>query len=258
MRRAYALAGSVWRWVPKGVAPLIALLVVSGAGAFLELADDVQEGDYRSFDSQVLLAFRTPGDLGTPLGPAWLRQSMIDVSALGGFTLVWAMTGLSFGLLVILRRWAAAAILAAGVGGISVLNAVLKLGFHRARPQVVPHLAEVSNASFPSGHATIAAATYLIIGALLAQTFQRRTPRVYVVAITVAITLAVGISRLYLGVHWPTDVMAGWALGSAWALVFWLIAHAVNRAAPKVGAGAEPAPTLDDQSSSEPRPEVIS
>lgn len=235
------LPARVWRWVPKGIAPLLILLAVSGVFTFVELADDVREGDYDSFDGWLLLAFRTPGDLAQPIGPPWLRQSMIDVSALGGFTLVWLMTGLSLGLLLILRRWAAAAILAAGVGGISVLNALLKLGFHRARPTLVPHLAEVSNASFPSGHATIAAATYLIIGALLAQTFKRRTPRVYVVAITVAITLAVGISRVYLGVHWPTDVIAGWTLGSAWALAFWLIAHWVNQAAPEAGAGAEPA-----------------
>ena len=242
---ARALAGTVWGWIPKGITPLLGFLVVTGALSFMGLADEVMEGDANAFDTRILTALRTPGDLSRPIGPAWFKQSMIDVSALGGFTLVWSLSAFSLGLLLILRRWAAAAILVAGVGGISVLNALLKLGFHRPRPQVVPHLAEVSNASFPSGHATIAAATYLIMGALLAQTFERRTPRIYVVAFSAAITLGVGVSRIYLGVHWPTDVLGGWALGAAWALLFWLIAHAVNRAAPEAGAGAAPAGDTD-------------
>lgn len=228
------------RW-PKGAPPLLVLLVVSGVWLFWQIADEALEGDSEKFDRAILLALRTPGDLSRPIGPAWLTQSMIDLSALGGFTIVWMVGLLSLGLLALLRRWAAAAILAAGVGGISVVNALLKVFFHRPPPEVVPHLAVVSNASFPSGHATIAAATYLTIGALLAQTVKGRPARIYINAVMVALTVLVGVSRIYLGVHWPTDVIAGWALGAAWALVFQVAAHWIAQRAPQAGAGAEPA-----------------
>jgi undecaprenyl-diphosphatase len=75
----------------------------------------------------------------------------------------------------------------------------------------------------------MAALVWLTLGIVIARTQQRQSLRVFVVAISVAITLLVGVSRVYLGVHWPTDVLAGWTLGGAWAVLFWLIAVKVDR-----------------------------
>jgi undecaprenyl-diphosphatase len=137
--------------------------------------------------------------------------------------------------LVLIKRWAALGVFLSAIVGASVLNAVFKLGLHRARPEVVPHLAEVSNASFPSGHAMISAATYLTVGALLAHTQTSRAVRLYLLTLAVILTVMIGLSRLYLGVHWPSDVLAGWLFGAAWALAFWALAR---KAEGKTATGA--------------------
>ena len=112
-------------------------------------------------------------------------------------------------------------LLVAVVGGI-LLTALLKLGFDRPRPDLVPHLAQVFTASFPSGHAKLSAVTYLTLGALLARIHSQVRVKAYLLLLGLLLTLLVGVSRVYLGVHWPTDVLAGWMLGGAWALLCWL------------------------------------
>ncbi len=216
----------------RGARPLVALLCVSGVLLFAWIADEALEGSTGKLDAQILLAFRHPGDPALPIGPLWLLQVAIDLSALGGFTVLWLLSAAAIGLLLTLRRWTEAVVLTVSLGGASVLNAVLKLGFHRVRPDVVPHLAVVSNASFPSGHAMLSAATYLTIGAMLAQAQPKLGPRVYILGLAVVVAMLVGISRLYLGVHWPSDVLAGWCLGAAWALAFWVFARKAKQAAP--------------------------
>ena len=121
------------------------------------------------------------------------------------------------------RRRATALVLASVVGGV-VLSSLLKLGFDRPRPDLVPHGSLVYTASFPSGHAMMAAVVYLTLGALLARVQSERRLQVYLLALAVLTTVAVGISRVYLGVHWPSDVLAGWTAGAAWALACWLAA----------------------------------
>ena len=100
--------------------------------------------------------------------------------------------------------------------------------FDRTRPDVVPHLVEVSSASFPSGHSMLSMTTYLTLGALLAEVQTERRFRIYVLAWAVALALLVGWSRVFLGVHWPTDVLAGWTAGAAWALLCWAVAQALH------------------------------
>lgn len=99
----------------------------------------------------------------------------------------------------------------------------LKMGFDRVRPDLVPHGSFVYTASFPSGHALMSAVTYLTLGALLASVHSPARVKAYFLAVAMVLTLLVGVSRVYLGVHWPTDVAAGWSVGAAWALMSWLL-----------------------------------
>ena len=213
-----------------GLHALIALMCVSGALLFAMLTLRVAKGEGFRLDSMILVALRTPGDLARPIGPPWLLQSAIDLSALGGFTFIWLFTAATSGYLALVKRRAALGVFLAAIVGASVLDALFKFSVHRSRPMVVPHLAEVSNASFPSGHAMISAATCLTVGALLAHTQRSRAVRIYLLSLAVTLTILIGLSRLYLGVHWPSDVLAGWAFGSAWALLFWTLSSRAEAA----------------------------
>ena len=143
------------------------------------------------------------------------------------------------------RQRGAARLVAVSVGGGTALSSLLKLGFARPRPDLVPHAVEVYTASFPSGHAMLSAVTYLTLAALLARVQPRRRLRIYVLALAVLTSLLVGASRVYLGVHWPSDVAAGWCVGAAWALLCWLAALRLQRTG-RVER-ADPAPPGDGE-----------
>ncbi len=206
-----------WLW------PVLALLAFGAIGLVVGLMDAIAHGGAFRLDDQLLIALRRPGRLDQPIGPAWLLQSATDLSALGGFTLQWLLGGASLLFLLQIGRRAEAAWLAASILGASVVNASLKSILHRPRPELVPHLAAVSNASFPSGHAMISAAIYLTIAAMLSETQPKRSTRIFLMAFAGLLVLLIGCSRIYLGVHWPSDVLAGWCLGSVWALVIFAI-----------------------------------
>ena len=199
-----------------GLHPLLTLMCASGLLFFGFIALEIASGGGSRLDAAILVTLRTPGNLARPVGPSWMLQSAIDLSAHGGFTFIWLFTAATSGFLALVKRWAALGLFLAAILGASVLNALVKFSFHRGRPQVVPHLAEVSNASFPSGHAMISAATYMTVGALLAHTQPSRAVRLYLLSLAAVLSIMIGLSRLYLGVHWPSDVLAGWAFGSAW------------------------------------------
>jgi undecaprenyl-diphosphatase len=208
---------------------LITLLVIMGALLlFTELVDRVQ-GEIRAFDEAVLLALRDPSNLSDPIGPAWLQIMFRDITSLGGYAVVTLITLAVIGYLLMDGKRGAALWVLASVGGGAVLSSLLKLGIDRPRPDLVAHLVEVNTASFPSGHATLAAVTYLTLGALLSRVEARRRAKIYVLTVALALTFLIGISRIYLGVHWPTDVLAGWCVGSAWAMLCWRIALALQR-----------------------------
>jgi undecaprenyl-diphosphatase len=208
-----------WLWL------LVPLLSAGGALAFLELADEMHEGEADRFDSQVLQALRSPHDLSDPIGPSWLLVVFRDLTALGGHTVLTILVLSVGGFLIGTRKRSAAAFLVVAVGGGALFSALLKELFRRERPAVVTHLVEVTSASFPSGHAMLAAITYLTLGVIIARVIPSQRLRAYVFAIAVVVTLLVGISRLYLGVHWPTDVLAGWCVGASWALGCWTVAN---------------------------------
>jgi undecaprenyl-diphosphatase len=221
--RGRALAAAVAARVEPRV-----LLVLAGVAAclwaFVELADEVAEGDAHGFDTRVLLALRNPADPADPLGPAWIEELGRDVTALGGLGILAFITFAVAGFLWLQGNRRSMWLILLAVGGGQALSSLAKAGFDRPRPDLVPHATHVYTASFPSGHAMMAAVTYLTLGALVARTLPSRALKLYVLALAMLVTLSVGVSRVYLGVHWPTDVLAGWTAGAAWALGCWLVA----------------------------------
>ena len=139
------------------------------------------------------------------------------------------MTFAAVGYLLLARKhYAAVAVFVAVAGGL-VLSTLLKLGFDRPRPDLVPHGSFVYTTSFPSGHSMMAAVTYLTLGAMLARVEASVRMKVYLLSVAIVLTVLVGASRVYLGVHWPTDVAAGWAVGAAWALLCSLVMRRLQR-----------------------------
>ncbi len=206
--------------------PLLALAVCAGGLLGFILMVEGLEGDGHRFDQAVLLALRQPGTPAEPIGPAWLALTMRDITALGGIPVLSLFGLLALGYLMLARQWRAVWLLVVSLPGGLLLNTLLKRGFDRPRPELVAHLVEVHTNSFPSGHAMLSAIGFLTLGALLAGATQRRQQQGYILGVAVLLTLLVGASRVYLGVHWPTDVLAGWSLGAAWATGCWLLLHA--------------------------------
>lgn len=210
-------------------APLALGVIALGSLAFAEIADEALEGDARGFDESVLLAMRAPGNHSDPIGPLWFEHGVADITSLGGYAVLTLLVLIAAAYLVLTKKPASAALIICAVGSGTLLSETLKLGFARPRPDLVAHLAEVQSASFPSGHAMLSAVTYLTLGALLARVQERRRLKVFVLGVCTALTILVGVSRVYLGVHWPTDVLAGWSLGAAWAALWWVLAELLRR-----------------------------
>lgn len=197
--------------------------------AFGHIAEEVIEGDATKFDQTVLLLFRSASDLSDPVGPPWVEEMARDITALGSYAVLSVVVlAVTIYLLMAGQRAAAFWILGAVVGGVLLSNA-LKLLFERPRPDILPHATRVFTSSFPSGHATLSAITYLTLGVLLASLHDSLRFKVYFLSLAILLTLAVGISRIYLGVHYPTDVLAGWCIGAAWAVFCWTIFHSLQR-----------------------------
>ena len=206
----------------EAVALCALFAVAAGLWIFAALTDEVLEGDTRAFDTAVLMFLRTPGDPENPIGPAWFEYTMKDMTTLGGYPFVSLLAAIVVGYLLVRRLWVSALIVPAVVIGGILLNSALKTGFARPRPSLVAHIVEVQTLSYPSGHAMISAIVYLTLGVLLAEAQASRRAQIYVMAVAIALAVIVGISRVYLGVHWPTDVLAGWCVGAVLALGVWL------------------------------------
>lgn len=231
-----------WRRVPAAglavatrlrlneAAPLVAVALVGLLGwGFVALAGEVLEGDTLGFDRAILLALREPGDLANPIGPTWLAESARDITGLGGHVILGLITLSTIVYLAMTSRGHAALLVVASIGGGMILSALLKIGFDRPRPDLVPHAVRVYTASFPSGHAMLSATTYLTLGALLARIHASRRIKLFFLGLAIALTLLIGASRIFLGVHWPSDVLAGWCVGAAWASLCWYVALLLQR-----------------------------
>jgi undecaprenyl-diphosphatase len=207
---------------------LVAILA-GGLWTFVEVADAVGEGELRAFDEAVLLAMREPSDPANPIGPRWVEEMGRDFTALGGNAILTLVSLAAALFLWMARRPRSVALLAATIVGGQILSLALKRGFGRPRPDLVPHESFVYTASFPSGHSMMSAVVYLTLGALLARVLPRRRMKLLVIACALLATALTGVSRVYLGVHWPSDVLAGWAVGASWAVACWLVADALDR-----------------------------
>ena len=193
--------------------------VVVAVWALAELTEEVLEGDTSTLDRTILLALRTTGDLGNPVGPPWMEEMGRDLTALGGVAVL-GLTTVVVAVYFLLRRdWAQGIYILVTVGGGIAISSLAKDFFGRPRPDLVPYGSIVHTASFPSGHSMMAAVAYLTLGVLIARLQPRLMLKVYTLSVAVLLTVLVGISRVYMGVHWPTDVLAGWLAGGAWAMV---------------------------------------
>lgn len=197
---------------------LVAFLI--GAAALFgiaKLASEVFEGDTFAIDKAIIRALRTAGDASELVGPSWIKLAMIDFTALGGAPVLTLVTVLATGSLVAMRRYSTAGFVVLSVSCGAVLSSIIKGIFVRPRPEIVPHLVQVTSTSFPSGHAMNSAIVYLTLAVLLARSEANRQIQFYLIGAAIFLTLLVGTTRVFLGVHWPSDVLAGWVIGAAWA-----------------------------------------
>ena len=202
--------------------------------AFIKLTEEVIEGETSGFDQKVLLWFRNQADLSDPIGPAWLEVVVRDITALGGLLILGLLTVAVAGYLWLSRRHYLALFVMISIPAGSLLNTVLKDFFSRSRPDLVPHATGAALSSFPSGHAMMAAVVFLTLGALLSLSTENTRIKIYILSWSIFLTVLVGISRIYLGVHWPTDIIAGWIAGATWAMICLLIGHWLMRKKPEV------------------------
>lgn len=211
---------------------------------FALLAFSAPEGDYLPLEHRLMAALRHDG---RPIGPAWMEGAVRDLTALGSFAVVGLLVALILGYLCLRRYYRVAVLLTAACAGGAVLNEVLKNAFHRARPDAALRLIAIESLSFPSGHAMASSIFYLTIGLLVSRLAHRRLEKAYLIGTAILLTAVTGLSRVYLGVHYPTDVLAGWAAGTAWALLCFFIADALaRRGALRRRPASEPASPAGD------------
>jgi undecaprenyl-diphosphatase len=208
---------------------LIVLATLLGACGFIAVAIAVKAGITRSMDEMLLRAPRDPADPARTLGPAWLEEVARDLTAIGGIAALSLVASAVSGYLLICRKHGALALLLAATLGGLLLSTALKERFDRPRPTVVPHKSLVMTSSFPSGHSLNSAVVYLTLGSLLAGLSNEWRLKLYFFGVALLLTFLVGASRVYMGVHYPTDVLAGWCAGLAWALLCGLVARRLRR-----------------------------
>ncbi len=198
-----------------------AAMAIGGIWGFVEIADEVLEGETRSFDERVIRAMRRPEHPSMLRGPEWLHEIGRDVTALGSYVVLGLVVGIIAAALVLRRRHRTAMLIVTASAGGGVLNTVLKLLFERGRPDLPP-VVHMTTSSFPSGHAMTSTVVYLTLGTLVAGEVEGRRLKAYCLGVAMLIALLVGLSRVYLGAHYLTDVLAGWLAGLAWAMICFL------------------------------------
>lgn len=230
VKPANSLPARLWAFGKAELGALAALFIAGlGVSLFLWIADEMQEEGPHGIDERVLIFLRPGANPHDALGPAWLQRAAAELTTLGGTTNLTLIVIIAVTFLLLHKRVASALFVLAAVLGGTGISEVIKALFGRDRPPLIYRAVTSANASFPSGHAMLSTITYLTLGALLAQVMPRRRQKVFVFTTAVILALIIGASRVYLGVHWLTDVLAGWSLGAAWAMICWLAAWSIRR-----------------------------
>ncbi|MBU2531251.1 MAG: phosphatase PAP2 family protein [Alphaproteobacteria bacterium] len=211
-------------------ATIVLRIVLAALGVFGLMAVLVLAKQTEPFDTAVFLAMRDPEDISNAWGPAWFEEAAAEFTALGGYTILVTIALICIIGLVLAREGAAALFLAVTLLSGSILSSVLKVFFARPRPDLVDHMDKTFTASFPSGHSMFGMLAWLTLAAIVTRFVPTPRFRVFTVTTALLIGILIGVSRIYLGVHWPSDVIAGWSLGIAWSGTCWLVAHSINRA----------------------------
>jgi undecaprenyl-diphosphatase len=219
-----------WRFLRRFEARVLIgfFLAACALWAFLNIGGEALEGDTAGIDRRLILLLRTPGQPDDPIGPRRIEEVVRDVTALGGTTVMVLVTLVGVLAFAFHRRYRHSLVLGGAVLLAWISSSLSKTFYDRPRPDLVSHGVEVYSASFPSGHSTLSAATYLTLAMLVASLETRRRSKALAYGLAATLLLAVGVSRVYLGVHWPSDVVAGWCLGAAWALAGWLALRAMG------------------------------
>jgi undecaprenyl-diphosphatase len=206
--------------VPRAIFVAAALLLV-----FAAIAWAVSEGRTTALDREVILGLR---NLAGSSGPAWLDETVRNITSLGSVIVVCLLAGTFIGYLALCgERGSAILLLVSVLGGIA-LNELLKMIFDRPRPDLALPSVRVFSSSFPSGHAVLSCVAYLTIGTLIAHRATAARIGVYVMSVAVFLVLLIGTTRVYLGVHYPSDVLAGWCIGTFWVLACWQVAEFIE------------------------------
>jgi len=200
---------------------LVIFFIIGGTWGFVELADEVAEGSTQNFDQMVLHSLREAEDLSQPLGPYWVTLFFSDFTALGGGVVLTFLTFAIAGYFWLVKNYRSLLlVLIAALGG-GAIDVLLKETFMRPRPDILIRLTEATSYSFPSGHSMMSAVVYLSLAAILARNLTQMKLRIFVISLALFLTFFIGVSRIYLGVHYPTDVLGGWSAGLAWASLCW-------------------------------------
>lgn len=242
-----------FRSIPREPLLLVsALVIVAGTWGFVELADEVLEGETQAIDTWLVRSLRQADDLTAPIGPAWLAEAGRDITGLGGMAVLVLVTVAVAGYLWIMRGYRMLMLLITANGLGILFSLLLKQAFSRPRPDIVPHLSQVYTSSFPSGHSMMSAVVYLTLAAIVTTTINRRKLRVYVFGVALLLIVLIGGSRVYMGVHYPTDVLAGWSAGIVWALLAWNVTGWLSRSGAVETEAPPELPIGDDDEGDDP------